>query len=114
MIPFSKKNRFWFAPLIIGGLAALTAVAMLLWNALLPNIFHLPVITYWQTLGLLVLSRLLFGFGGHFRPHHAYPFHNLREKWVNMTPEEREKFRDQLRDRRRFWDDYRDEKKEEK
>ena len=32
-----------------------------LWNLLLPSIFGLPAISFWQALGLLLLSRLLFG-----------------------------------------------------
>ena len=33
---------------------------MWLWNWLMPAIFGLPVITFWQAVGLLVLSHLLF------------------------------------------------------
>lgn len=32
-----------------------------LWNWLLPELFGWPQITFWQGLGLLVLSRILFG-----------------------------------------------------
>lgn len=58
-----------FAFITIGGF-----VVMHLWNWLLPALFGWRVITFWQALGLLVLSRILFGrFGGrgfsrsHFR-----------------------------------------------
>ena len=68
-------------------------VAMSLWNWLGPAVFGLHAITYWQALGILVLSRILFGGfrgrpggGGHWRP-------RMRERWEQMTPEEREKFR---------------------
>ena len=38
----------------------------LLWNWLLPPLFGLPIVTFWQALGLLVLCRILFGgFGRH-------------------------------------------------
>lgn len=38
---------------------------MYLWNWLMPLIFGLPVITFWQALGLCLLSKILFGgFGG--------------------------------------------------
>ena len=36
-------------------------VTMLLWNWLVPALFNGPVITFWQTLGLLLLSKILFG-----------------------------------------------------
>ncbi|MDX9777442.1 MAG: hypothetical protein RBT43_01625 [bacterium] len=32
-----------------------------LWNALMPEIFGLKTIGYWQALGLTILSRILFG-----------------------------------------------------
>lgn len=34
---------------------------MLLWNWIMPDLFKLPLITFWQAVGLVVLSRLLFG-----------------------------------------------------
>jgi hypothetical protein len=42
-------------------------VVMLLWNWLMPEIFGLKRLTYWQAWGLLILSHILFkGFGsGH-------------------------------------------------
>jgi len=39
--------------------------AMLLWNWLMPLIFGLPLINYWQAVGLIVLARLIFGGFGH-------------------------------------------------
>ncbi|MFP3043620.1 hypothetical protein LQZ19_17530 [Treponema primitia] len=36
-------------------------MAMFLWNKLLPGIFGLPVINYWQTVGLMILTRIIFG-----------------------------------------------------
>ena len=39
---------------------------MLLWNALVPDLFRGPLLTFWQAIGLLVLSHILFhSFGGH-------------------------------------------------
>ena len=31
-----------------------------LWNWLMPDLFHLPVVTFWQSWGLLGLSSILF------------------------------------------------------
>jgi len=45
------------------------AVVMWLWNCLMPVIFHLGVITYWQAIGLAILGRLLFGSFHHGSPH---------------------------------------------
>lgn len=36
-------------------------IVMLLWNALIPTIFGLTTITYWQSFGLSILVSFLFG-----------------------------------------------------
>ena len=72
-------------------------VVMWLWNWLVPAIFGLHAISFWQALGLLVLSKILFsGFRG--RP--GYPGASrmgLIQRWEQMTPEERDKFRAGMR-----------------
>jgi hypothetical protein len=57
---------------------------MSLWNWLVPAVFGGKLITFWQALGMLVLSRILVG--GLSRP-------RVVHKWEQLTPEEREKFR---------------------
>ncbi|HYN19343.1 MAG TPA: hypothetical protein VE078_00165 [Thermoanaerobaculia bacterium] len=74
-----------------------------LWNWLMPALFGLPAIHFWQAVGLLSLSWLLFGGWrgfGHGRPWR----YRMRERWENMTPEERERFRTGMESRcgRRF------------
>jgi hypothetical protein len=67
-----------------------------LWNYLMPGLFGLRTLTFWQAVGLIVLGRLLFGGfgprfgGGPWRRH-------MRGRWEQMTPEEREKFREGMR-----------------
>jgi hypothetical protein len=34
-------------------------LVMILWNWLVPNLFHGPVLNYWQTAGLFLLSKIL-------------------------------------------------------
>jgi hypothetical protein len=50
--------------LVIGGIALVTLLLgwplMLLWNWLMPTIFGLPIITFWQAVGLNVLSTIIF------------------------------------------------------
>ena len=95
-------KRYWvfrgvrmiaFAVLALG---LLGYVVMTLWNAVLPAVTGLHAITFVQALGLLVLSRILFGGlrgwgrrGGHWRA-------RMQARWQQMTPEERERFRDVL------------------
>jgi len=71
-------------------------VIMLLWNALIPELFHGPSISYLQAIGLLVLLRLLLRVG--FRWHSGGWRHDrwrqrLEARMAAMTPEEREKFK---------------------
>ena len=55
--------------LVIGAVVfiVLGLLVMSLWNALLPAILGVKAIGFWQALGILVLSRILFG-GLGFRP----------------------------------------------
>lgn len=47
-------------------LALFAAVTMWLWNWIMPAIFKLPVIGFWQAVGIIILSHILFK-GGYFR-----------------------------------------------
>lgn len=96
-------RRHWFLRglkilvLVAVAATAFSFVVMALWNHLMPPIFGLHAISVWQALGLLVLSKILFGgfhgrpgFGGHWRQ-------RMVDRWEQMTPEEREKFRTGMR-----------------
>ena len=73
--------------------AVVARVVMSLWNWLMPALFGLHVIGFWQALGLVVLSKILFGgFRGPRGPHMHWRS-RMMERWEKMTPEEREKFR---------------------
>ena len=74
-------------------------VVMHLWNWLLPALFGWRQITFWQALGLLVLCRILFGgYGGHGSDR-SMAGGRRSKRWEKMTPEEREKFRQDMRSR---------------
>jgi hypothetical protein len=77
------------------------SVVMLLWNALVPELFNGPVITYWQAIGLLVLSHLLLRGWGHGRHNwrHDRLSHRLEQRMAAMTPAERESFKARLHHR---------------
>lgn len=92
-----------FAPLAVVGLAAFIAVGgfvvQQLWNWLMPAIFGLRAITFWQGLGLLALCRILFGgFKGHGAGKRAFR-RKMEDRWEQMSPEERERFRQGMRGR---------------
>lgn len=84
------------AAFVVLGVAAFGFISMHLWNYLMPAIFGLHVITFWQAVGLLVLGRLLFG-GFRPRPGAFGWRRKMMERWEQMTPEEREKFREGMR-----------------
>jgi hypothetical protein len=82
-----------FALLALVILALLGFVVMSLWNWLIPAIFGWKTIGYWQAIGLIILCRLLFGRFGGPRGRPGFARHRMRERWEQMTPEEREKLR---------------------
>ena len=59
-----------FAVLAIAAVALFGFIVMSLWNWILPPVTGWHPISYWQALGLLVLSKILFG---SFRAHGARP-----------------------------------------
>jgi hypothetical protein len=72
-------------------------VVMRLWNWLMPVLFGWHSISFWQAVGILVLSKILFGgFRGHPGRHGQWR-RRMMERWEHMTPEEREKFRQGMR-----------------
>lgn len=96
-----RKFKF-FMPLGFLLIAAgFSAIVMLLWNWLMPSIFGLITINFWQALGILALARILFGRGGKMlhklfhNPHHNH----IHDKWAKMSPEQRREF---IEKRRKF------------
>lgn len=89
------QKHLVFIPLFcIAFIVIFGGCVMMLWNWLMPELFGLPVITFWQAAGLLLLCKILFGgFGGghHSHGHGHCGGNKLRERWEKMTPEERER-----------------------
>lgn len=101
---FGFRKKFIFIPfLIVGVLALISYIVMLLWNNLLPDIFHVTAITYWQAAGLLVLCKILFGFGGPRGRGGAPWMRHKMERFKNMSPEEQQRFREEMRARCGKW-----------
>jgi hypothetical protein len=113
-----KRHFFKFRSLgviiALGTIAVFAVVVRFLWNWIMPDIFGLPALDYWQALGILALSRILFsGIGGGFFTRSMGGFHNkdfrhqnpLREKWMNMSEEERKTFMEKEKDFRTLFHD---------
>jgi hypothetical protein len=107
MKPFLKR-KLRFLPGILAVVALLVLLTMLLWNALMPDVFHLPAINYWQAAGLMLLSRLLLGGLRGFHHHHDHTSRNhLRKRWESLKPEEREEVFRNWDKLHYFWDENR-------
>jgi len=94
--------------IFLGPLAILTTllfiaiggeVVLHLWNWLLPPLFGWRQITFWQALGILALCRILFGGFGCHGPGRSNFRRRMAERSEHMTPEERERFRQGMRER---------------
>lgn len=88
-------------------------VTMLLWNWLVPDLFHGPEITFVQSLGLVALSKILFSGLGKHGSHcnqcnsagqQPYWKNRFYEKFSNMNPDEREAFKNKMREKWCNWE----------
>ena len=97
------RRRFGFFPMfILLALLAFSYGVYWLWNNVLVAVVAVRPVTYWQAMGLLVLSRILLG-GFKFGPSGGYtPYGGgspWREKWRQMSEEDRAKFKNEWRKR---------------
>jgi hypothetical protein len=108
-----KKKLIFIAPLAGLGMALIIfiggEIVMHLWNWNLPQIFGWREITFWQAIGLFALCRILFGGSGPIGRGHSGMRRRIRDRideridermsgrWANMSPEERERFRQGMR-----------------
>ena len=82
---------------ILAAAAVLGWTVMVLWNAVIPVVFvGGRSIDYVHAVGLLVLSRILFG---GFRGHAGWHRRRHWRRWEAMTPEEREQLRQSFSER---------------
>jgi Ca2+/H+ antiporter, TMEM165/GDT1 family len=104
-----KMKNFWIAKivkiliLVACFILLMGTAVMLLWNWLMPALFNLPIIDFGQALGLTVLSRILTGgfrMGvGTASKEQWEQKRQMWEKFSAMTPEERDKWKTEWRDR---------------
>jgi Ca2+/H+ antiporter, TMEM165/GDT1 family len=95
-----KKGILLFFIFIIA-ILAFGFVVMSLWNNILPAVITgVKPISFVQALGVLVLSKILFGgFGGKgWRGSRAWK-EKMKQRWDAMTPEERERFKAEWKNR---------------
>lgn len=125
--PISKV--FKVTGLVILGIVGAAVLAIIfglviqwLWNTLMPEIFGLPEVSYWQAVGLAVLSHILFGSHNHNHNSNGNSCKTDKPKQVNLKgeaaafgqtlsfnnkrPEEEEGFHKEWDSFRDFWNDY--------
>jgi hypothetical protein len=86
--------------LVVLAVAVFGFVTRELWNWLVPGIFGLRAITFWQAIGLCVLSKILFGgFHKHGGGGGRGWRRRMEQRWAAMSDEERERFRAGMRNR---------------
>lgn len=101
------KRTFWirrvagFILIAAAAVLLLTFIVMTLWNSILTPVLNVRSIDFAQALGILVLSKILFGGfrGGGWRGRGRYWNSEIRTKWQSMTPEEKEKFKQEWKNR---------------
>ncbi len=98
-----KKKWLFIAPLAILAMLLFAYIGgelvMHLWNWLLPPLFGWRQVTFWQALGLLTLCRILFGGLGTHNSGRSGFRRRMKDRCEQMPPEERERFRQRMRNR---------------
>ena len=91
---FFKRNALFIIPMVIGGIIIMLLLAfifgffvMWLWNWLMPDIFNLSEISYWQAWGLVLLAHIFFKSGLH---------HNQRNNDSSWKSKIKRKFSDKF------------------
>ncbi|WP_184548670.1 hypothetical protein [Mucilaginibacter sp. FT3.2] len=106
------KARFILFPIGAAAILSLISfVVMQLWNILLPAILHVGIITFWQAMGIFILCKILFGFGkggkpGWARGNSPWMRKRMEERFKNMSPEDKERFKAKMKDRMCGWGDH--------
>ncbi len=89
------KKRLIFVTFFIAATVLVSFIVMGLWNTILPAVLGVKVITFAQALGILLLSKILFGGfrGGCYGNGRQQWKMKIQEKMGQMTAEEKEKFK---------------------
>ncbi len=101
------KRGWWILKFLVFGIVMLVLIGLvtqMLWNWLVPELFAGPILTFWQALGLLALSKILFWSfgksGGHWRSHQSGPWAPYwAQKWKGMSPEDRERLKEKMKEK---------------
>ena len=94
------KKGLMITVFVIAATTLFTWVVMSLWNAILPEVLGVKAVSFAQALGILLLSKILFGgFRGGWRGGGREWKQKMKAKWDTMTPEERNQFKSEWKNR---------------
>lgn len=99
---FHPMKIVFFMLVMVFFILAAGWVVMFLWNNILVDVTNVKPLTYMQAIGLLILSKILFGgfrFGGPRYRGGRHKRRSWKEKWSNMTEEEKAAFKEKWRNR---------------
>ncbi len=92
---FHPLKILFFVLVAITIFTLLSWIVMALWNFVLVHAINVKSINFWQAAGLLILAKILFGFRFGRRPKNGRSRQRSywKEKWMNMSEEERIAFK---------------------
>jgi hypothetical protein len=97
-----KRSKWMWGlkAIVLGSLFVLGMgyLVMGLWNWIMPGLLGFGLLTFWQALGLLLLTRLLLGAWGRRRGWgggHRWK-HRMKAKWERMSPDEQRAFQERM------------------
>jgi hypothetical protein len=95
------KKGILMATFFIVAALLFTLVVMGLWNAILPAVLGVKTITFIQAMGILALSKILFGGGCRgWRGGRGQEWkQKMKEKWDTMSPDQRDQFKAEWKNR---------------
>ncbi|MFT3937098.1 MAG: hypothetical protein QM726_25955 [Chitinophagaceae bacterium] len=104
---FIVKKAIGILVFVSAFIVGLSFAVMALWNNILVPVLHVGIINFWQALGIFGLAKILFGgfpgprgrWGGGPGRWKQHMGEKMKDKWMNMSDEEREKFKQEWRNR---------------
>lgn len=95
------KLRFILFPICaIAMLSVASYAVMLLWNNILPDVIQVRTVTFWQAMGIFLLCKILFGFGGRGSGNFKERMmaRKMGQRFKEMSPEQKEQLRAKMRE----------------
>lgn len=114
---YKPLKVLFFIAVFLVIVASLSWLVMFLWNTILTDAVGVKPLTFWKAMGLLLLAKILFGgFGRGRGGWKRSPRGHWRNKWMNMSDEERSEAKTRWKEhckKRGSWKDWKKRNEEE-